>query len=168
MNYESRIYSKAYSDGMPALLSSFIVFQAAHETGGFSSNVFLTCNNINGYKWVGQSTALGPCVASPEGDYYAKYATIEDSVHEQVLWIKRRQSEGKFPADLNSITSVDQYALLLKNSGWYGDSLANYTAGLYYWMDKLSNLITSAAGGGSLLFIVLLLGLMAYRKKFLK
>jgi len=168
MDYASRIYAKAYADGMPALLASFIVYQAAHETANFSSNVFLSCNNINGYKWIGQSTAAGPCLRSPEGDYYAKYNSIEDSVHEQTLWIRRRQAEGKFPANLNDITSIEQYAQLLKNCDWYGDTVAHYTAGLYTWMNYLGNYFMTAAGaaaGGSVLLAIIVLGYLAYRKK---
>lgn len=168
MDYPSRIYTKATNDGMPALLASFIVYQAAHETANFASRVFLSCNNINGYKWIGQSTAAGPCLQSPEGDYYAKYNSVEDSVHEQTQWIRRRQSEGKFPADLNSITTIDQYAQLLKNCGWYGDSVSNYTAGLYTWMQYLGNYFMTAAGaaaGGSALLAILVLGYLYYHRK---
>lgn len=169
MTYESRIYNTALADGMPQFLATCIVLQCAHETAGFTSNVFKTCNNLNGYKWVGQSTALGPCLKSPEGDFYAKYATIEDSVHELTKWIKRRQNEGKFPANLNSITTVDQYAQLLKNSGWYGDTLANYVKGLYYWSNKIADLVKSpAVVGTSAILVVIILGIIAYKNKLFK
>lgn len=165
MSTESRIYNKAIMDGLPALLAGFIVIQAAHETNGFRSSVFISCNNINGYKWVGQSTAKGPCKQSPEGDFYAGYNSIEDSVHEQTQWIKRRQAEGKFPADLNSITSLDQYAQLLKDCGWYGDNVSNYTNGLYRWLNILGDTFSSPVVGGSALLFILILGLIALHNK---
>ena len=168
MDIAQRIYAKALSEGMPQFVSVCIVVQAAHETAGFTSNVFLSCNNLNGYKWVNQSTAAGPCLKSPEGDYYAKYNTIEDSVHEICAWIRRRQKEGKFPADLNSITTLEQYAQLLKNSGWYGDSVANYTSGLYYWSDKLVGLLKNPVVDVSFVLIIIILGIVAYKKKLFK
>lgn len=151
---------------MPQFIATCIVLQAAHETAGFTSNVFKSCNNLNGYKWVNQSTALGPCLKSPEGDFYAKYATIEDSVNEVVQWIKRRQKQGVFPADLNTITSLDQYAQLLKNSGWYGDSVSNYTNGLYYWSQKLVDTFKNPIVGASAILVLIILGILAYKKKF--
>jgi hypothetical protein len=169
MTIPERIYNKALALGMPQFLSTCLVLQAAHETatakGPFTSNVFLSCNNINGYKWIGQKTALGPCTGSPEGDNYAKYASIEDSVNEAVQWIKRRQNEGKFPANLNAITSLDQYAQLLKQSGWYGDTVTNYTNGLYYWSQKLTDFIKGPIATGSALLFVIILGIVAYKKK---
>lgn len=168
MEIAQRIYNKALSDGMPQFVATCIVLQCAHESAGFTSNVFKSCNNLNGYKWVGQSTALGPCLKSPEGDYYAKYATIEDSVHELTAWIKRRQKEGKFPADLTAIGSLDQYAQLMKNSGWYGDTVQNYTSGLYYWSNRLADLLTSPIAGGAAILFFIILGVIAYRKKIFK
>lgn len=166
MTYEQRIYNKALSLGMPQFVATCIVLQAAHETAGFTSNVFKSCNNLNGYKWVGQSTALGPCLKSPEGDFYAKYATIEDSVTELVAWIKRRQKDGKFPADLNTITSLNQYAELLKNSGWYGDTVYNYVNGLYYWSQKLVDTFKNPIVGTSAILVLMILGILALKKKF--
>lgn len=166
MTYEQRIYNKSLALGMPQFIATCIVLQAAHETAGFTSNVFKSCNNLNGYKWVNQSTALGPCLKSPEGDFYAKYATIEDSVNEVVQWIKRRQKQGVFPADLNTITSLDQYAQLLKNSGWYGDSVSNYTNGLYYWSQKLVDTFKNPIVGASAILVLIILGILAYKKKF--
>lgn len=166
MSFEQRIYSKALALGMPQFIGTCIVLQSAHETAGFTSNVFKSCNNLNGYKWVGQKTALGPCLKSPENDFYAKYATIEDSVNEIVQWIKRRQKEGKFPADLNNITSLDQYAQLLKNSGWYGDTVANYTKGLYYWSQKIADLLKNPVVDASAILVLMILGILAYKKKF--
>lgn len=165
MNFAERIYTKALADGMPQFLASCIVLQSAHETAGWTSNVFKSCNNINGYKWVGQKTALGPCTGSPEGDNYARYASIEDSVFEQTQWIKRRQREGKFPADLNTITSLDQYAQLLKNTGWYGDTVNNYTRGLYYWSQRLADTFKNPVVAGSALLFIIILGIIAYKKK---
>jgi flagellum-specific peptidoglycan hydrolase FlgJ len=163
MTYSQIVYTTAISDGMPALLAQFIASQSAHETNGYTSNVFQNCSNCFGYKWVGQSSAQGPCTNSPEGNRYASYNSIEQSVHEMTAWIKRRQKEGKFPTDLHDVISLDQYAQLLKNSGFYGDTVSNYAARLSYWWDQIAmNILNippvvqkSAAG-------LLLVGVTAY------
>lgn len=164
MTFDERIYNKALADGMPTILATFIVAQARHETGNYTSNVFNTCNNAFGYKWVGQSTANGPCVQSPELNSYAKYVSLEDSVHELTLWIKRRQAEGKFPANLASITTPDQYAALLKESGYYGASLQTYLNGLLAALQKLGQLAVSPTGGAVLLVLVAI-GIIIWRKR---
>lgn len=129
-DYFNIIKSKATEEGMPVTLATFIAAQAAHETGGFTSDVFTKCNNCFGYKYVeGAGLQNGPCNISPEGNAYAHYADIEHSVVEICDWIKRRLKEGRFPA-LVDIKTPLQYATLLKNCGYYGDTLANYTAGI--------------------------------------
>lgn len=153
MTLDQRIYNQSIADGMPPALSIFIVAQARHETGGYSSSIFKLCNNAFGYKWVGQSLADGPCSMSPEGDNYARYSSVEDSTHEITAWIKRRQSEGGFPRDLSEIRSGDQYATLLKSVGYYGDSISHYAAGLSYWLQRISISPGARAAGGGLLLI---------------
>jgi uncharacterized FlgJ-related protein len=160
MSYDQRIYNKALAEGIPSLLSQFIAAQARHETNNYSSNVFLLCNNAFGYKWVGQSTALGPCTGSPEGNSYAKYLSLEDSVYEIVRWIRRRQQDGRFPADLNDIQTSYQFAQLLKYSGYYGDSITNYANGLAYWLSKVvADLDLSGTAAKSGAGLVLAVGL---------
>lgn len=152
---EERIFTQALKDQMPHQLALLIVAQAKHETNNFASNVFKTCNNAFGYKYVGQKLSTGRCTGSPEGNSYAKYASIEDSTREVTGWIKRRQKEGKFPANLHTIQTARQYADLLKKAGYYGDTVTNYTAGLVHWFKANITAITSASGG--LLVIILLL-----------
>jgi len=124
------IYNEARAAGMPVTLANLIVAQARHETADFTSNVFKSCNNAFGYKYAGQSLPVRPCVNSPEGNSYASYPAVADSVQELTAWIKRRQSEGKFPANLSEITTAEKYAELLKAAGFYGDPVSVYTSGL--------------------------------------
>jgi len=163
-NIDERIYTAAVTDGMPPVLATLIVAQARHETSNYSSNVFLTCNNAFGYKYVGQSTALGPCTGSPEGNDYAKYFDVEQSTHELTGWIKRRQREGKFPADLEQITTPDQYAELLKTAGYFTSPLQTYINGLISGLQKISSIIGST-GGITAIVIILALGIYFFRKK---
>lgn len=138
---------------MPDLLAKFITGQSAHETAGWSSSVFQECNNGFGYKWVGQTTAAGECLNHPG---YAAYYNIEQSVTELTKWIKRRQTDGRFPANLNSITTAGEYANLLKASGYFEDSLTTYTNGIINWLSRIS--IKGAVAGGGILVI----GVIAY------
>ncbi len=167
MTFDERIYNKAIVDGMPPILATFIVAQCKGESTNYTSHVFTSCNNLNGYKWVGQSTALGPCLISPEGDYYAKYATIEDSVHELTMWIKRRQAAGFFPANLATITTPEQYAGYLiadPNHRYYGSSLSSYTAMIITRLKELGNLVVTPESGAVLLVLVAL-GIIIWRKR---
>jgi hypothetical protein len=127
--------------GLPPILSSLVVAQSKHETATdgipYSSAVFLDDNNGFGYKYTGNAWQSGPGRVSSEGDHYAHYTSVDRSAKEIVDWIYRRRAEGKFPADLSTITTPEQYAQLLKNAGYFGDALSVYTSGLKRWLQKL-------------------------------
>lgn len=125
------IRDTALADGMPGKLADLIAAQAAHETGWFSSNAFNQNNNLFGYKFVpGAKWQSGAGRTSTEGDPYAKYDSIENSIHELTAWIGRRQKNGIFPDDLSQIDTPEKYAHLLKKAGYYGAPEAEYIAGL--------------------------------------
>lgn len=124
------IFTTARADGLPGNLASMLIAQAKHETGNYTSNVFRTDKNLYGYTWTGSKWQAGKGLVKPEGGFYARYATYADSVHELTDWIKRRQNEGIFPADLLSIQTPQQYAALLKSANYFTDSLTNYANGL--------------------------------------
>lgn len=130
MAFAQTIFDVARANGVPVVLANLIVAQARHETADFTSNVFKSCNNAFGYKYAGQPLPVRPCVNSPEGNSYASYPDLADSVRELVAWIKRRQEENKFPANLSEITTAEKYAQLLKDAGFYGDPVTVYTSGL--------------------------------------
>ena len=132
----SLIYSTAFSDGMPENLCALIEAQSKHETDDYSSNAFVKDNNCFGYKYVsGAHWQLSTGITSSEGDPYARYASIQNSVHEICDWIKRRQKEHKFPFDLTTVSTPETYAILLKNCGYYGDTTANYIAGITHFLN---------------------------------
>jgi hypothetical protein len=119
--------------GVPEALAKLIAQQSMHETGGYTSNAWSENNNGFGYKWVGSRYQDGKGIKASEGDYYGNYDDYLYSVDEVVDWIYRRQKQGLFPADLRDITTPEQYAKLLKDAGYYGDTVATYTAGLKRW-----------------------------------
>lgn len=105
-------------------LLPYIVAQAKHETGNFTSVLYLEDNNMFGMK---NGSILSewelPGRLSPDGGRYAKYASDLDSVKDLLQWFEWK----KFPV---SVAGVDQYASELKSRGYFGDTLANYTSGL--------------------------------------
>lgn len=165
MTNDEIIYNAAIANGMPPVLSTLIVAQARHETGNYTSNAFNSCKNCFGYKYVGQPLAVGPCITSSEGDKYAKYASIENSVKELCDWIKRRQAGGVFPQDLRSITTPDQYAQLLKNAAYYGASVSEYLNGLIFWLQKLGTLKATKESAFAVLILVAM-AILIWRKRF--
>lgn len=143
--------------GVPKKLAELIARQAAHETGGFKSNAWKMDNNAFGYKWVGSRYQIGRGIQSSEGDFYGRYADYMDSVDEVVDWIYRRKAQGLFP-DLATITTAEQYSTLLKNAGYYGDSVDNYTKGLKRWALSLAvkgTAIASVVGLGIAIWAVI-------------
>jgi uncharacterized FlgJ-related protein len=157
--YDQLIYDVARRSGFPDNFARLLVAQCKHESANYSSPVFKANNNLNGYKFVGQKIAKKGTL-SPEGDHYAKYASVEDSVKELVNWIKRRQMEKKFPADLTTINSPAKYAELLKLSNYYGDSVKVYTNGLIRWLKKVN--VSAVAIG--LMPILIIIGLILYNR----
>ncbi len=135
--------------GLPVILSGLLVAQARHETGNFTSTHFIKSNNAFGYSYnansVWQTGQKGGIADNAQA--VGVYKTIEDSTREVVDWIFRRVKEGKFPQDLNSIATPEQYATYLKNAGYYGDTVENYTRGLIRYFADLP----PTAGFGMLL-----------------
>lgn len=116
--------------GLPPALAALVVAQAKHETGNFTSNFFKRYNNAFGYSYYPASPyQIGAGTVADNGLKIAAYAAVQDSVKELIDWLYRRVNDGKFPA-LDTITTPEKYAGLLKSAGYYGDTLQNYTAGL--------------------------------------
>lgn len=150
MAYENDVYNTAIADGMPPPLALLIVAQSKHESNNYKSAIFLSCYNSFGYKSVRS--------ACPGHEDYQDYNSIVESTHEVTAWIKRRLNEGRFPP-LNQITTPGQYAQLLKENGYYGDTVANYLQGLERWFTgNLGTIATVSIAGiamGLIIFYVL-------------
>lgn len=114
------VFTVATQHEMPMHLARLMACQSAFETDNWTNNAFLKSNNGFGYKHVdGAKLQLPtPAVHSTESDYYAAYESFDKSIIEICLWIGRRQKEMKFPRDLVSIHTPEQYAALLKACGY--------------------------------------------------
>jgi hypothetical protein len=162
-----RIYNQArkgtpYNPGVPVDLANLLVAQAKHETGDFSSNAFKQYNNAFGYAYYGGSNyQTGQGLIADNGQPVAAYRSVEDSVNEMVDWIYRRSRDGKFPADLSTISTPGQYVTYLKGAGYFGDSLQNYLSGLISWFKVIT---PAAAGSAGVLFLVVAVILYFSRK----
>jgi uncharacterized FlgJ-related protein len=165
MSIEDRIFNQAlkgtnFNKGLPPVLSSLLVAQAAHETGNFTSNFFTKYNNAFGYSFVpGGYYQSGSGTIADNGQPIAAYRSIEDSTKEVIDWIYRRVKENKFPADLYTITDPLQYATLLKNAGYYVDTLTNYAAGLKRFFTAVQSQLEKPPAKA---FTLIALGLLFY------
>ena len=129
----------AKAEGLPLQLSKLIACQSAFETDNWTSDNFKKNANGFGYKFVsgGKWQLQTPGIQSTESDHYAAYSVFENSINEICDWIKRRQKEGKFPVDLTTIQTPQQYAYLLKDCGYYGSKKEDYAAGIEMYFKQL-------------------------------
>jgi hypothetical protein len=148
MSNEERIYNTATADGMPRYLALLLVAQSKHETGNYTHRFFTIGHNGFGYSYYPASrwqlSTGGP--KADNGIPIAQYRSIEDSVHEITDWIKRRQRDGKFPADLNTITSAEQYGTLLKAANYFGAPLQLYINGIKHFFSTTWGKATGSIG----------------------
>lgn len=136
--YNQRIYNTVINAGYSDTLARLLVAQAQYETGNYKNNAFLKHNNAFGYKYVAGAKYQLPTAGnvSSEGNRYAAYSSLENSVLEVLAWLERRQKEGKLKiAELKDTTS---YANALKMSDYYGISSNKYASGLDVYLNKLS------------------------------
>lgn len=122
---------------------SLVFAQIMHETGGMTSKLANDgSNNLSGIKYVGQSGATRGS-ASPEGDYYAKFNSLDD-------YAKNFADILKNDGINSSIKSVDQYAAALKNHGYFTAGLGEYEAGMNSFKGQYANggIRSFASGNG--------------------
>jgi hypothetical protein len=128
---------------LPDPISKIITAQSGHETGGWTSNIWLQNNNGFGYGYQG-------------GGNYEFYNTVQDSVDDLIGWL------GRHVPGYETITDPDTYAQALKNNGYYTDSESNYSAGVSRWLNN--NLQLVAGGSVAVLVIVALLIYLVTKK----
>lgn len=117
---------------LPSNLIPLFTAWSGHESSNadtgqiLSSPVYLATNNAFGY-----GPVAGDAYQTGTYETYAMYGSVNDSVQENIDYLFRRQADGSFP-DLTTIAPGDAatFAQLLKNAGYYTDTVENYTAGL--------------------------------------
>lgn len=122
---------------------SLVFAQIMHETGGMTSKLANDgSNNLSGIKYVGQSGATRGS-ASPEGDYYAKFNSLDD-------YAKNYASILKNDGINSSIKTVDQYATALKNHKYFTAPLSEYESAMNSFKGQYANggIRSFASGNG--------------------
>ena len=149
MNIDPQIYDTAIQQGFNPVAAKLIAAQARFESADYNSNVFKLNNNTSGIKFIGQPNAvrgsLAPanertCNGGCNGDYYAKFNTIQDSINDKIVRLYNKTMGGITPDQLKSSNSADDFAAKLKKRNYYGfysystvagqKEAANYAAGL--------------------------------------
>lgn len=141
--YATAIAGSPNNPGLPPAMASFLVGQAANETGGFTSNFFLNNNNCFGYECYPPSPYQNGCSQgnADNGVQVGNYDSIQSSVYELIDWWHRRSQDGRggCPSDLTEISTADQYAQILSDAGYYTSSESAYSANISAWITKLGN-----------------------------
>lgn len=142
--YDQIIYETALAEGFNPMAAKLIVAQARFESADYTSNVFKNNLNTSGMKYIGQPLAnrgtIAPlsersarckkdnvCVNS---DYYAAFKSVGDSAKDKIQRNYNITIKGVTPQQLKAAKTPEEFARLLKQRGYYGDSEANYARGL--------------------------------------
>jgi hypothetical protein len=127
--YDQIIYNTAIKEGFNPAAAKLIVAQARFESADYNSNVFKLNNNTSGMKYIGQPLATrgtpAPkneqrCNGGCDGDYYAKFASVQDSASDKISRLYNKNMRGVTPQQLKNSKDADEFSRLLKQRGYYG------------------------------------------------
>lgn len=161
MNIDKLIYDQAINAGFSKKLAMLIIGQARLESADYTNNQFKTNNNIFGFKYVNQPLAI-PGNKSPEGNFYAKYKSPNDSVKDYIERYFSFSRGGVSTQDLKNSTDSTDFANKLKQRGFFGITAKQYAAGIEAKLKSI-DLTKLAVGGG--IFIILAIVLYIVIKK---
>lgn len=161
MSIDEQIYQAALKAGFAPSAAKLIVAQARHETGNYSSYQFKTNNNLFGMKYVKQPLATQGN-KSPEGDYYAKYASVGASVQDLVNRNYKITKGGISFNQLKNASDSTDFAQKLKKRGYYTASVQEYTNGLNNALMRINAMDLVKKHGGKLVIGIGLVGLATY------
>jgi uncharacterized FlgJ-related protein len=144
MTNDQIIYNVAIQNGFTPIAAKLVVAQARFESADYTSNVFKNNLNTSGMKYAGQPLAtkgtLAPysertsaCQASGiciNGDYYAKFRSVEDSARDKIERNFAKTMGGVTPDQLKNVKTPEEFANLLKRRSYYGSSESGYASGL--------------------------------------
>ena len=135
MSYAQIIADTLQMQGIPQNAIPLIVAQSKHESANYTSNVFKANNNAFGMKQpkVRPTTSIGGGTAAPSSEGttpYARYKDVADSAKDLVLWLQYNR------VDLSGVTTAQQYATILKDKGYYGNTMSEYITGVTYYLGK--------------------------------
>jgi uncharacterized FlgJ-related protein len=130
-------YFRSKGVTVPQNIGLLLVAQAKHETGNYTSHVFVQNRNLFGYKvYPGSSFQTGGAINAVDGGQFARYSSYDNSVREICAWWCRNRA-GTTRSRLSYLganPSVDQYVGLLKQLQYFGDPLSEYLNGMKRFM----------------------------------
>ena len=139
MTLDQQIYDTAIKNGFNPMAAKLIVAQARFESADYTSNVYKQNNNTSGIKFIGQPNAvrgsLAPanertCNGGCNGDYYAKFNTIQDAINDKIARLYNITMRGVTPQQLKDSTDANDFANKLKQRGYFGSTAIDYANGL--------------------------------------
>ena len=119
---QDKIINTLTANGLNPITAIFAFCQAAHETGNFTSPLFLANNNCFGMKM----PVIRPTTADKESLGYAHYKSIEDSAKDFYLYYKY----VNLPSGLQTL---NQYVTGLYNKGYFEAPLQEYINGVQHF-----------------------------------
>lgn len=112
---------------------SLVFAQIMHETGGMTSKLANDgSNNLSGIKYYNGLPGATKGSASPEGDNYAKFNSLDDYANFFASLLKNDGIDS-------SIKTVDQYATALKNHKYFTAPVSEYEAGMNSFKGQYAN-----------------------------
>jgi hypothetical protein len=103
-------------------MTKILVAQAAHETGNFTSPVFLANNNFFGMRHpkIRRTLSRGSNLG------HAKFDSLQDSVNDFAIW----WTYFNMPREA---LNIEDYVLLLKQKGYYEAPVSEYLRGVNHF-----------------------------------
>ena len=122
-------YNYLLSIGVQENFARMLIAQAAHETGGFRSRIYLQNNNLFGMRM----PRIRKTVAVRELDTYAYYNSSFDSLDDMILWLNARRSFNHAVLNMN----IENYTRWLREQAFYEDTHENYSRGVQQWYNQI-------------------------------
>ena len=108
-------------------LTPYIIAQAEHETGGFTSPIFEENNNMFGMK----EPSIRKTTAKGTSRGHAVFDNLEDSIADLVLYFEHFNYPFHF-------VNLSAYVNYLKERGYFEDTIENYYNGTSKWFSDLN------------------------------
>ena len=122
IGYANDLLTYLYNTGINNELSGFMVAQSAHETNGWTSDVFKEKNNAFG-------------MMKPDLSDYYTYTGVQYSALDLVNWYTRhRNNILSLPL---YVGNLKDYVNFLKRNNYFTDTEENYYNGCEYWYNQI-------------------------------
>lgn len=122
------VYFLLLENGFSLLQSRYITAQSAHETGNFTSAIFIENNNLFGMK----RPAVRKTLATGENKGHAVFKTIEDSIKDFQIYFYNFKYLSSYP-------SLATYVKSLKRNNYFEASETEYLMGCEHFYNLYFN-----------------------------